>query len=93
MIKKAKNTRQIIELPIVRGKLHISHLFFADDCLLYCQATDSEWRKTMKIVKHYEEASGQRMNKDKSSLFFSKNTSTLTRNSIARMAGIRVRNS
>ena len=51
------------------------HLLFADDSLLFCQAKDRETKVVMEILKLYAEASGQCINMDKSSVFFSCNTS------------------
>ena len=51
------------------------NLFFADDCLLFCRSTLEECEKIQQILAYYEEASGQVVNKDKTTLLFSKNTS------------------
>lgn len=47
----------------------------------------------MELVRQYEKAPSQRMNKDKSSLFFSRNTRISTKNNITNIAGIKVTNS
>ena len=52
-----------------------SLLFFADDCLLFCWSTLEECEKIQQILAYYEEASGLVINRDKTTLLFSKNTS------------------
>ena len=52
----------------------ISHLFFADDCIIFCRATEEECRQVVSVLEVYEKESGQRLNREKTSLFFSKNT-------------------
>ncbi|KAF5481094.1 hypothetical protein F2P56_001779 [Juglans regia] len=93
LINKAELARQITGIPIAMGKLYITHLFLADDCMLFYQAVEMEWRKMLEIVNQYEEVSGQRINKNKSSLFFSKNTNLSSKNFLTSMAGIRGTNS
>lgn len=52
----------------------VSHLFFADDSLLFCKATNCECRKLVEILELYEAASRQKVNTEKSSIFFNHNT-------------------
>ncbi|GLT33352.1 hypothetical protein SLA2020_079500 [Shorea laevis] len=52
----------------------ISHLFFADDSLLFGAATEREATHLVHILQHYSAVSGQQINLDKSSIFFSCNT-------------------
>ena len=51
----------------------ITHLFFADDSLLFCKASRQKCQKLTKILELYEMALGQKINADKSSVFFSHN--------------------
>ena len=52
----------------------VTHLFFADDSLLFYKTIDQECQKLIDILELYEAASGQKVNADKSSVFFSHNT-------------------
>lgn len=81
-----------------RGTLHgcrvggrapsISHLFFADDSLLFCQATREECSTLKSTLNLYERASGQVVNYSKSGLFFSTNVSDDKRADIRRILGV-----
>ena len=67
----------------------ISHLIFDDDLLLFGQA----YLKQMQVVKHILDTfygmSGQRINFDKSTIFFSKNTPASCRHHILQMIGMK----
>ena len=58
----------------------MTHLFFADNSLLFYRANQNESQEIMHILKQYEVASGQRVNMEKSSIFFSSNTSERAKN-------------
>ena len=62
-------------VKICRGGLRLSHLFFADDSLIFCKATLEECDELQRFLGVYEKASGQQLNRTKTSLFFSSNTS------------------
>lgn len=52
----------------------ITHLFFADDSLLFYKASGQECQALNKILELYEAASSKKINTDKSYVFFSYNT-------------------
>lgn len=56
---------------VARGSQRVSHLLFADDTLFFCLASASNCKTLLRILKDYEWASGQMINKAKSSITFS----------------------
>ena len=62
-----------------RHGLRVTHLFFADDSLLFAKANRRESERVKNVLQLYEECSGQKINFDKSTLFFSSNTSDQTK--------------
>ena len=65
----------------------VTHLFFANDSILFCKATPDECQVLKLILHRYEEALGQKINTDKSSVFFSPNTSQDIKNEIFNILG------
>ena len=88
----------LIQHAINDGKLHgfspcksgpkISHLFFANDSLLFCRARMEEVNTIQSILKVYEKVSRQQINADKTTLFFGKAVSEETKNSIKVLLGV-----
>ena len=72
LLKHAMQCQGISGLKIAKECPAISHLFFADDTLIFCKATKEEEQQVMQILKIYESASGQMINADKSSVFLGK---------------------
>jgi hypothetical protein len=66
----------------------INHLFFADDCLLFCKVNLVEWRRLTWILDKYERALSQKLNKEKTYLFFSWNTSEDRKKEITQLSGL-----
>ena len=60
----------------------INHLLFADDSLLFSEANDENAVRVRDLLRTYCDASGQKINTDKSSIFFSKGIPKTTRNEI-----------
>ena len=87
LIHKAARDNQISGMSIGRGCPIITHLFFADDSLLFCKAKNQECQKLVDILNSYEAASWQKINTDKSSVFFSPNSPQEKKESILNILG------
>jgi hypothetical protein len=75
-------------LPITRGGVRLNHLFFLDDSLLFCRMNIDEWNNMQEILEMYEKSFGQKLNREKMSLFFSKNTKVEVWAHIKALAGV-----
>ncbi|KAH9733910.1 hypothetical protein KPL71_017186 [Citrus sinensis] len=70
---KAENQNLIHGLRF-GNNISVSHLLFADDILIFTEATIADCKHLKTIFGRYTTASGQLFNLDKSSMFFSGNT-------------------
>ncbi|XP_065619131.1 uncharacterized protein LOC136063137 [Quercus suber] len=59
-----------------------------DNSLLFCKATTQECEKVMEILSSYENVSGQKLNRDKTALFFSKSTPSDVQRQIMETLGV-----
>ncbi|GAU34638.1 hypothetical protein TSUD_394290 [Trifolium subterraneum] len=75
---------------ICRGAPEVSHLLFADDCLLFCRANVDEVNELMRILHVYEQASGQEINLVKSEVFISRNMSHAAKEDLSRILGVKL---
>lgn len=73
MINGAVSCNRIIGLKPGKFCPSVSHLFFADDNLIFCKASIEEVWAFQTLLKNYEKASGQMVNVTKSALYFSPN--------------------
>jgi hypothetical protein len=87
LISHVAETGVITGVPTSPRGPRVSHLFFADDSLLFCRANSLEWRRLMKILGIYEVGSGQKLNLQKTSIIFSRNTSVEKKAEILNLSG------
>jgi hypothetical protein len=81
---------KITGLPIARGGIKINRLLFADDSLLFCRANFIERGNIQEILDKYEKASKQKLNREKTSIFFSKNTRMGVKEYITSILGVSI---
>ncbi|KAA3483545.1 reverse transcriptase [Gossypium australe] len=68
----------------------ISHLLFADDCILFGEASTTGAKILKDILQDYKICSGQCVNFSKSTVFFSPNTSEENKEAVSNLLGVRM---
>ncbi|KAH1106316.1 hypothetical protein J1N35_010084 [Gossypium stocksii] len=72
-----------------RGGPEITHLLFADDCVLFGEATATSAMVLKDILKEYESCSGQCVNFNKSMIFYSSNTIKKIKKEVLSLLGVK----
>jgi hypothetical protein len=75
MLKHANEGGLLEGIQIVATAPKVNHLLFADDCLMFSKTTTENVLKLKEILNLYCQAFGQRINHDKSSIYFGKGCS------------------
>ncbi|XP_057808818.1 uncharacterized protein LOC131023288 [Salvia miltiorrhiza] len=81
------NSRHLVPMDFSRGAHFPTHLFYADDILIFCKASCKNARKIKEILDLYGEISGQICNTSKSNIFFSNGVTSNMRVGIKRELG------
>ncbi|GMI81993.1 hypothetical protein HRI_001868600 [Hibiscus trionum] len=74
-----------IGIRITRSAPRVSHLFFADDSLIFGEVTTECAARLLSLLEDYERCSGQVINYSKSGIFFSSNCIEYTREDVCRI--------
>lgn len=82
LLRKGKDDGAFHGVKVCRRAPSVSHLFFADDSLIFCRASTSDCDNILQLIKTFEETSGQRINWGKTNLFFSSNTNQASMESL-----------
>jgi len=88
LLRTTEQEGKITGVPIAYRGFKLSHLFFADDSLLFCRADFVEWGNLLQLLRLYEQASGQKLNNNKTTIFYSRNTGKEFRELICSNIGI-----
>lgn len=71
LCKEAERNGSLPGVRVARNSPRINHLLFADDTMFFCYSTPSCCETLRNILQEYGSASGQRINRAKSSITFS----------------------
>ncbi|KAL5571077.1 hypothetical protein UlMin_020674 [Ulmus minor] len=88
MLTRFEERKCFSRIKIATGCPSISHLFFADDSLIFRKAKISEATHLKSCLNSYGKASGQLINFDKSALSFSLNTKYSDKATICSVFGV-----
>jgi hypothetical protein len=79
LLQRAEEEGKIQGIKVCRAAPRVNHLLFADDSLVLMRARAGDAKELKRLLDIYEKASGQMINRDKSSIMFSPNTRTSVR--------------
>lgn len=74
LLNAAEADGRLQGISICENAPSITHLLFVDDSLLLLKVNDENANCLQHVLQLYEDCSGQMINKDKSSVLFSRNT-------------------
>jgi hypothetical protein len=67
-----KQNHSLIQgIAIAQTAPKVTHLFFADDSIIFCKANKEEVSQLKAVFEDYQRISGQQINLDKSEMMFS----------------------
>ncbi|XP_019155139.1 PREDICTED: uncharacterized protein LOC109152006 [Ipomoea nil] len=92
LFQPAEASGDIHGVRVARGAPAVTHLFFADDNLLFFRANQHEAFKIKECLDVYCEASGQLVNFEKSNVVFSTNTAMCMRRMVCETFGVQESN-
>jgi len=74
LCSKAQADGSLPGIRVALGCPRVNHLLFADDTMFFCRTDEKSCYTLLHILKRYESASGQMINKGKSAITFSTKT-------------------
>lgn len=89
-LTKAQLDKRIHGVSVAHGAPTLSHLFFADDSLLFCNAHLSDCSQLLNILRSYEQTSSQKINFEKSEACFSPKTDPIMKRLISSLMGVKL---
>jgi len=88
LLNATKSNGVLEGVSICNNAPSITHLLFTDDSLLLLKVNDESANHLRHVLQLYKECSGQTINKDKSSIMFSRNTETAAKESFMEILDI-----
>ncbi|KAF7137349.1 hypothetical protein RHSIM_Rhsim07G0195000 [Rhododendron simsii] len=91
LLKDAELAGRIHGVKVCRGNPSVSHLFFADNTLIFNRGNEAEVRNILAILLSYCKASAQLLDFNKSVCFFSRITPSSERNRLSQILALDIR--
>ena len=88
MISRDILSKKLIRIKLSRSCPPLSHLFFADDSLLFLKASTRNYDQLLACLRCFCEASGMATNLAKSGIIFSANMDSVSRDNISSLLNI-----
>ncbi|KAA3455882.1 reverse transcriptase [Gossypium australe] len=92
LMRLAGQERRISGAKVCRGAPIVTHLMFADDCILFGEASTRGVNAFKDILSEYEACSGQCVNFEKSTVFCSPNVTDQDKNLVVQVLGVQSSN-
>ncbi|GMI72452.1 hypothetical protein HRI_000914500 [Hibiscus trionum] len=92
LLHSAKANNTLKGVKVGRQGITLTHLFFADDCILFGDASTHGATIMRDLLLCYERASGQKVNFEKSLIYFSNNLNQNAKDDIGALLGVRISN-
>ncbi|KAA3456989.1 reverse transcriptase [Gossypium australe] len=89
LLNSAVQMSNLRGVKVCRGCPTVTHLFFANDSIVFGDTNEIGGRVLLDILRRYESALGQKINLDKLQIFFSSNVSDNSCNQLVQMLGVR----
>ncbi|KAK4386179.1 hypothetical protein Sango_2488500 [Sesamum angolense] len=87
---RAKVNGELRGVAVSRHGPRVSHLSFVDNTLIFCQVTSEALQCAGRVLSLFEKASGLKVNLEKSSVAFSRNTSNACRLALTDILSVQV---
>ncbi|KAL9669643.1 hypothetical protein QQ045_007190 [Rhodiola kirilowii] len=88
-VKEYQRRRKLKGVKISKDGPEITHMLFADDSMFFLQATPENASNLKRILEDYEKLSGQKINLDKSEIFFGRNVAENVKRTISASLGVK----
>jgi hypothetical protein len=88
LLRQAQQERLLAGVGFGSTGPNITHLLFADDSVVFLEANSANMMALKSVLQQYESCSGQRVNIQKSSIFFGKGCTDAVKDEVKNVIGI-----